>query len=139
MHRRIAVALTLGALSACTTFAPPPMMMHQTETTFRSEPGAVNLGGFVGGGAAGLPFGDGFLGALGVADVLAPAGWKFGASGAIGLNTSTSSSSSSSPAVNGSLKSGRLFAQYLLPAPPNRHNPVNPAATAISRQAQRAA
>ncbi len=40
----------------------------------------------------------------------------------------------------GRLTDGPALGKYVVfPAPPNRHNPVKPAATAISRQAQRAA
>ena len=102
MDRRFVWLATLAWTSACTAFAPPPLLMHQSETIFRSEPGTVDVGGYVGGGVAGVPFGDGYLGALGVADIVAPVGWKFGISGAAG-------------ASNGTARAGRVFAEFRPP------------------------
>ena len=104
-HTLLFVPVILVLSSACSVVAPPPLMMHQTESTFRNDPGGITAGAF--GGAGGGVFLNGAGGGVGVVDVQATDTLKVGLSGGGGATIAPQTASAANL-----LGSGRVYGQY---------------------------
>ncbi len=102
--RHLLFALMFSLCAACSVVTPPPLMMHQTDSTFRSQPGTVTAGAFA--GVGGGVFLNGAVGGIGALDYQAADGVKLGVSGAVGGTPGGQTISAAT-----TLGAGRVYAQ----------------------------
>lgn len=111
MRAHVVVLVSAAAVAGsagCAVVAPPPLLMHQSQSVLRGEPGAVGVGIAAGGGLGGGL--DPFAGGLGLVDWQAGGQWKLGVSAGGGARIPSDFEQGEN--IPAGLFAGRVFGQF---------------------------